>query len=307
VTACLVLGWLMAAPSARAQAWAPPAETGSVTIVFQSIANTGHVLTDGSTIPAGKSRNHAIYFEADYAVTDRISVTAGIPFVFAKYLGPRPPAGVPEPPMVRPVDACYCWHMGWQDFNLVGRFNLLNGAVGLTPSVFAGQPSHDYEYVGEAVVGRRLRELGVAADVGVRLDAISPRLAVQGRYAYTWVEQVLGIPNDRSNLSTDLLFLATDRLSVRASVQRQITHGGLRAGTEGPTLPDGYPWGEITTAEQFREHDRLLRDNYWRLGGGMTFSWPRVDVFASYLGFMGGSDTHAGRAFTIGLVMHVGE
>lgn len=303
VTAGLILAELMAAPTARAQAWASPAGTGSVTITFQSIDNTGHVQTDGSTLHAGKSRNHAIYLEGEYAVTDRFSVAAGIPFVFARYLGPRPPAGLPEPPMVRPVDTCYCWHMGWQDFAFVARTNLLSGAVGLTPSVFAGQPSHDYEYVGEAVIGRRLRELGVAADAGVRVDAISPRLALQGRYAYTWVERVLDIPNNRSNLSTEVLFQASDRLSVRASVHRQITHGGLRAGTTGPTLPDGYPWGEIRTAEQFREHDRLMRDNNWRVGTGLTFSWARVDLFASFLEFVGGTNTHAGRALTTGLVL----
>lgn len=102
-------------------------------------------------------------------------------------------------------------------------------------------------YQGEAVVGQRLRQLGVAADAGARLDAISLRLALQGRYAYTWVEDVLDVPNNRSNLSPEVLFGATDRLSMRAGVHRQITHGGLRAGTAAPTPPDGIPWGEITT------------------------------------------------------------
>jgi hypothetical protein len=290
----------MAPSSARGQAWVPPAGSGSVAISFQSINNTGHVRTDGSTIPGGKSRNHSVYLEADYALTDRFSVAAGIPFVFSKYLGPTPP-DVPRLPL--PIDGCYCWHSGWQDFAFVARANLLNGAVALTPSMFAGQPSHDYEYQGEAVVGQRLRELGVAADAGVRLDTLSPRLALQGRYAYTWVEDVLDVPNNRSHLSTEVLFGATDRLSMRAGVHRQVTHGGLRAGTAGPTPPDAIPWGEITTEELFLEHDRLMRDNNWRVGMGLTFSWRRIDLVASLLEFVGGSDTHAGRAFTTGLVM----
>jgi hypothetical protein len=293
----------MSPSPAHGQAWVPPAGGGSVTVVFQSINNTGHVVTDGSTQPVGKSRNHSVYLEADYTLTDRFAVTAGIPFVFAKYLGPPPPAGEPEPPMVTPGDACYCWHMGWQDFAFVARANVLNGAVALTPSVFVGQPSHDYEYQGEAVVGQRLRELGVAADAGVRLDAISPRLALQGRYAYSWVEDVLDVPNDRSRLSTEVLVQATEGLSMRAGVHRQITHGGLRAGTGGPTLPEGYPWGEIVTADQFREHDRLMRDNNWKVGMGLTYSWSAMDLFASWQEFVGGTDTHAGRAFTTGLVM----
>ena len=36
----------------------------------------------------GRSVNTRIDIEADYAITDRLSVSAGIPFVFAKYVDP---------------------------------------------------------------------------------------------------------------------------------------------------------------------------------------------------------------------------
>jgi hypothetical protein len=49
------------------------------------------------------------------------------------------------------------------------------------------------------------------------------------------------------------------------------------------------------------EHDRLLRDNNWRLGAGITYSMPQMDVFASYVEFVRGTDSHAGRAFTTGI------
>ena len=297
----LALAWVLAASPVRAQAWVPPAGQGTVTIASQVIDNTGHVLTDGSTVYQGRSRSAAIYLEADYAITDRLSVTVGIPFVFAKYLGPPPPPGVPEPPMVQPVDRCYCWQQGWQDVGLSARFNLLNGDTALTTSVAYGLPSHGYEYVGEAVVGRHLRELRIAADAGIRLDAISPRLGVQGRYSYAFVEEVLDVPSNRSNATVEAVFGMTDTLSVRGAVMRQVTHGGLRAGVLPPTPPDGVPWGEITTPELFREHDRLLRDNNWRVGLGLSYSLARADLFLSYVGFVTGSDTHAGRAFTAGL------
>jgi len=304
-------GWVfagvLAASPAFAQAWVPPARQGSVTVAFQVIENTGHVLTDGSTVPQGRSRDASIYLETDYAVTDRFSVAAGVPFVFAKYVGPPPPPGVPEPPMLQPSDLCYCWQQGWADFAFTARYNLFNGPVALTTSVSYGLPSRDYAYVGEAVVGRNLRELRAAVDAGLRLDAISPRLAVQGRYSYAWVQQVLDVPNDRSNITAEALYGLTGKLQIRGGVSRQITHGGLRLGTQGPTLPSGYPWGEATTPELFAEHDRLLRDNYWHLGAGFTYSFSRTDVFVSYVEFIGGSDTHAGRAFTAGLSLPFGQ
>lgn len=294
----LVTAW---AASAQAQAWVPRAGQGSVTLALQQIENTGHVLSDGSVVPAGKSRNGSIYLEVDYAISDRVSISAGIPYVFAKYLGPPPPPGQPEPPMVQDVDRCYCWQHDLQDFGFTLRFNLLNGATALTPSVSAGVPSHAYDYAGEAVVGRGLRELRLAVDLGRRLDFVSRRLVVQGRYSHAWVESAVDVTTDRSNFSAELAFEAADGFVVRAGAWGQVTHGGLRAGLGPAPQPDGIPWGEITTPELFHEHDRLLRDNYWRIGAGLEYSLAGVDLFASYTEFVGGSDTHDGRAFTAGL------
>jgi hypothetical protein len=291
---------LLPSPAAHAQAWVRAAGEGAVTVATQVIDNTGHILTDGSTQPLGKSRSAAIYVEFDYGISDRVSVTAGVPVVFVRYLGPRPPAGVPEPPMVQEVDRCYCWHQGLQDFGFSARYNLLGGPASVTPSIAVGVPSHGYDYIGEAVVGRRLLEMRLAVDAGARLDSISPRLTVQGRYSYAIVEQFLEVPNNRSNVAAEVAFRLTDALTVQGNVLRQVTHGGLRAGTQGPTPPNGYPWGEITTEELFQQHDRLMRDNHWRLGGGVSLSCARADLFVSYLEFVAGSDTHAGRAITLG-------
>ena len=295
---------VVAAPSASAQAWASPAGQGWVTVAFQGIDNTGHVLQDGSTAPFGKSRNASIYVEAAYALNDRLSLSAGVPFVFAKYVGPR---FDPEPPTVQPVDACYCWQDGLQDFGFTARVNLLNGSTALTPSVSVGAPSHGYEHVGEAVVGRGLSELRLAVDVGQRLDFLSPRLAVAGRYTYAFVERVLDVSTNRSNASVELAFQALDRLAVRAVVSRQVTHGGLQAGLGPPPQPDGYPWGEITTAELFREHDRLMRDDSWHVGAALSYAFARADLFASYVEFVSGRNTHAGRAFTVGVSVPFGR
>ena len=299
--AAVVLWIALASGSAYAQPWAPPEGSGAITLAAQTIDNTGHVLSDGSVIPVGKSRTAAIYLQADYAVTDRFSIAVGIPFVFAKYLGPPPPPGVPEPPMVQPVDRCYCWQRAWQDFGLTARFNLLNGSTAVTSSVSIGVPSHGYEYRGEAVVGRGLRELHFAVDAGQRLDWISPRLSVSSRYAYTLVPRVLGVPSNRSNLAADIAFQVTDAFAIEGNLTRQVTHGGLRTGSLPPGGPDGIPWGEITTPELFREHDRLLRDNYWRMGTSVSYSFRALSAFVSYLEFLSGSDTHRGRALTGGI------
>jgi hypothetical protein len=285
----------MPAASAWAQAWVPPAGVGSVTVALQSIDYDGHRVTDGRFFEVGQSVHHRVDIDVDYAVTDRLSLSAGLPVVFAKYVDPNP-----LPPFVPflPVDECRCWQSGWQDVGFTTRYNLLNGAFALTPSVSIGVPSHDYNFRGEAAVGNHLKEMRLALDAGQRLDAISPRLFVQGRYSHAFVERVLDIPNNRSNATVEGGFLITRRLAARGLLSWQHVHGGLRLGSPDSALP---PPGEVNTPERLSEHDRLLRDNNLRVGGGIAYSMRQMDVFASYVEFVRGTDSHAGREFTAGV------
>jgi hypothetical protein len=279
---------------AHAQAWPAPAGAGSVTLSTQVIDNTGHRLSDGFLLQDGKSRSAGAGLDVDFALTDRLAVSLGLPYVAAKFIGPGPP-----PLVFRPVDRCRCWNSAWQNVNAAVRYTVINGVVALTPSLTVVVPSHNYEWLGEAVVGFGLRELRLAVDAGVRLEQVSPRLAISTRYQYAAVEDVLDVPNNRSNASLTLSYLLSERLSVRSGASWQRTHGGLRFGS----LPGAalvVP-GEANTAERFFQHDRLLRDNHWHVGGGVTYSLPRVDVFASYLQFVAGTDTHAGKALTLGV------
>ena len=123
-------------------------------------------------------------------------------------------------------------------------------------------------------MGQRLKELRISVDAGQRLDAISPRLSVQGRYSYAFVERVLDdVPNNRSNATVEGGFLITRRLAARGLFLWQRVHGGLRfGGSDSSALPFS---GDVHTPERMFEHDRLLRDNNWRLGAGITYSMGR--------------------------------
>jgi hypothetical protein len=281
---------------AAAQAWVPEKGEGSINFSWQNISNTGHRLSDGFLAKGGQSTNIGLYIDADYALTDRLSFGVGIPYVFGKYDAPNPP---PPPIPFLPVDQCHCWNSGWQDFNVTVRYNIVNENFALTPSVSFGLPSHDYEFRGEAVLGRNLKETRLAIDAGKRLDFISPRLSVQGSYAYAFVQRPLGLKNDRSNMKLQAGYVLTRRLFVQGLSLWQRTHGGLRFGS--PTLPDLPPPGEVNTPERLDEHDRLLRDNNWRFGGGATYSFEKVDLFGTYVHYATGTDAHAGGALTAGV------
>jgi len=281
---------------AEAQPWVPPAGAGSVTIAYQRIANAGHRLTDGKLVEGGQSVNMALYVEAEYALTNRLTFTLGLPFVMSRYTDSRPP---PPPFPYLPLDQCHCWQSGWQDFGFTARYNLLGGSLAFTPFISAGVPSHNYNYRGEAVLGRNLREVRLGIDAGRRLSAISENLSLQGRYSYAFVQRVLDVPNNRSNMLLESVYVVRGKLAMQGFSAWQRTHGGLRSGSI-PPAELVFP-GDINTPEYLAEHDRLLRDNNWRLGGGIAYSFERMDVFDNYTAYMRGTDTHAGGAITVGI------
>jgi len=279
--ACVVL--CLTAPLASGQAWVAPARIGEVTFAFQNIDNTGHRAHDGELFPGGYdsvSRTFLVNF--DYAVTDRFSFSVDLPYVGSKYLGPEPSF------FALPIDECFCWNHGFQDLGFTARYNIINAAFAMTPSVSAGVPSHDYEYFGEAVLGRNLNEVRIALDAGQRLDAISSRLSVYGRYSYAFVEKVADTGNNRSNMAAGSDVVITRRLLGRIGFSWQRSHGGLRS-------------TEFTEDVQLAQYDRLIRDNHFHMSGGATVSLPHVDVFASYVNYVSGTDTHDGHAFNVGI------
>jgi hypothetical protein len=281
--AALLLALPGTAPrAAHAQAWVPPAGVGVVSALFQTIDNTSHRLSDGSRLDGYDSVSRGVLLALDYGVTDRFSFSVGVPYLGARYLGPEPSF------FGLPIDDCRCWNRGWQDLQVTLRYNLVHGPTAVTPSVSFGLPTHDYDYFGEAVLGRNLKEMRLAIDAGRRLDPISPRLSVSGRYSYAFVERVLDLANNRSNAAVEVGFAVTRRFAARTALAWQRSHGGLR------TI-------EFETDEQWEQFDRLLRDNSFHVSGGIAYSFPRLDVFTTYVHYAGGTDTHVGRSVTVGV------
>lgn len=289
---------LCAVRAASAQAWLPPQGVGAVTLVVQKIDHTGHRLDPGTFDADGKSVNLDLGIALDYALTDRWSISLGVPFVGSKYIGPHPP---PPPIPDLPVDNCRCWHRTWQDVSATSRFNLVSSDTGfaLTPSMAIVLPTHNYDPEGEAVAGRQLTELDLAVDAAQRLDPISSRLAINAHYSYAVVERVLDIPNNRSNVVLEGEYAASRRLSVAGFVMWQHTHGGVPVSA---VLAPGAP------ADLILEHDRFLRDNSMHVGGRASYSFRRskFDVFGSCISFVSGTNTHAGRVITVGLTRWFG-
>lgn len=283
-----------------AQAFTAPKGTGSLTLAWQYVDNTGHRMSDGFLSARGESVTTSVLVEAEYAFTDRLSAGVGIPYVFARYTGDLPSFSR------LPHDECKCWHSSFQDLAVMARYRLGGESWAVTPLVRLVLPSHDYRYEGEAVVGRNLNEAQVGALAGVRLGFV-PRTTVQAGYTYGVVESPLdGLSLDRSSGFIDLGHSVSRRLYVRAAAVWQRTHGGLRAGSQ-TGIPFDFP-GELAPfgSERYAQRDRVLRSHWWQLGGGVAYSVGQTDVFASYSKYVWGRDAHNGQVVGAGVTWYFG-
>ena len=297
-SAIVLVSSLPAAPVA-AQAFTAPRGVGSFTLSWQYVDNTGHRLSDGYLNPFGQSVTTSGLGEFEYAVTDRLSLSAGIPYVFAKYTGKNPPrSGLP-------VDTCRCWHSSFADFSLLARYRLGGETWAVTPLARVGAPSHDYAYRGEAVVGKRLNEMQLGVVTGVRLVDLLPKATVQVGYTYAFVEKALDdISVNRSNGFVDFCYAATRRLYARVAWLGQYTHGGVQAGSlTGNPFP--FP-GELNTPARQAEADRILKVRYMQVAGGVSVNAGPVDLFVSYTKYVWGHDSHNGQVFGAGATFYFG-
>ena len=277
---------------AAAQAWAPRAREGEVTFVVQTIDHLGRVFTVGR-FDCCETTNVALVVDAHYGLTDRWSISAGLPYVFAEFWAKDHPESPPPPPWLTlsPADACRCLHSAFQDVSVGAHYNAVRvrRSFSLMTSVTTGLPSHAYEYVGEAVVGFDLKELSLSADAGKQLDFLLPGLSIDGRYAYTFVERALDISHNRSNVGLDAGYVFPKRVAGHVILSWQRTHGGVTI------VPD-----EIQdNPALYTEFHRLLQDNWFHGGAGVSYVLRAWELSFSFQNTISGNNTHDVHVYTV--------
>ena len=274
---------LLVPASAGAQAFTPPPRVGSVTLGWQWVDNTGHILTDGTLFPRGQSVTTSLMVEVDYGVTERFAATVAVPFVFARYTGDLPPFSGLE------RDACRCWNQSFQDLSIAGRYRFGDEFWAITPQVRFVLPTHDYPYRGEAVVGPNLQQLLLGIGAAWRLAPVLPKASIQAGYTFALTETVEDVRPNRSNLTTSFGYALTRSLFVHGGALFQKTHGGITA------------FGlAVAPPEQAAQADRLLKMRFWHMTGGVSYSTRFADLFFSVEPYVWGRDTHDGIAYTVG-------
>lgn len=283
--------------STSAQTWLPARREGNVTLAYQNLLARGHLLPTGGLAKgapgADTVRSHALTAELEYGLTDRVAVKLSLPYVAAKYEGAVPHVlGVHNQASVID-DGSY--HGTSQDFRLGVRCNVLSRRLAITPFAEGIIPSHHYESRGHAVSGQDLRALVAGVNLGVLLDAL-PGTYFQAQLSHAFVQKVAGMRPNRSHVNAEAGYFVTERLALRVIESWQTTHEGL-----------DFPYAGLPSALSVN-HDRLSRNNFLTVGGGIIFaideSWQ---VFGSVGTMVWGQNVHRRKGFNIGVNRHFGS
>ena len=283
----LLTGFLIAgsAAPARAQAWLPPKGEASLALGYGDIFVNKHYLGtsanpgDNVENDFGHIRSQSIQLAVGYGLTDRLAVSAALPYILTKYYGT--PGQNFFPHTISIDDGQY--HGIFQDFRFDLGYQLLRGPVAVAPFFAAVIPSHSYTIFAHSAAGRDLHEYLLGSSFGARLDQVLAGSYVELTYSYAFVERVLGIHHDRSNAFLELGYFLTPSLSIRGIATGLYTHGGL-------TFPaaDRLPPPEI-----FFHHDQLGHDSGIDVGGGLSYVLTgSTEVYVSYLTQVQGRGGH---------------
>lgn len=287
------------AVSGDCQAWVAPKHSGSIAISYlNDFSNKdyfGHgenyIITpvdvtapDGTFYPRGTKidefgevRTQGVYFDFSYSLTDKLAVSASLPYLAPKYTGADNATSAFFVPHRFPDGSIQLddghYHGSFADIGLRLRYNITARPFMITPFVEYNGPSHDYLFYSHAIVGRHVNSLGLGSYFGGTLDRAIPNAYLQGRYEYTFDEKILGISRHRSLGEVEFGYFVTPPIRAFMILAGQITHGGLNA-------PYGIPGPPVASNEFFFHHTQITRDNYLNIGFGGQYSLnDRVDFF----------------------------
>jgi hypothetical protein len=235
---------------------------GHVSLGYQYINVRGFQSSIGK-LPIGDVETHSLDVDIDYYLTERLTLSAGIPFIVKRYQGggPHDPLLLNPPrPEVENVDLGK-WNTGFQDFHLGVQYLAMESPTfRIEPYAFLGVPSNDYPFFGHAAIGQQLIKFDVGSgftwfppisDAYYRLDA-----------GYVFVEKTLGVNINHWLIRAEAGYFFSPRLTGRVFVLLKRGHG--------LTFPDDFP--PPRDSEKWYQHDRLVKHNYMNVGAGMDWA-----------------------------------
>jgi hypothetical protein len=251
--------------------------SGQFVVAYQFNTTDGFESSIGD-LPIGSIDTHVLNFELEYALTDRLTVIAGLPYVRKRYNnGPLPHDPLlldPPRPYIENVDTGD-WNSGFQDMNFGVKYRVRDDAFSVEPFVYLGVPSQEYPFYGNAAIGQQLTRLQLGSSF-IWYPGLS-NAYYRADIGYVFVEETLGVSVNYWNIRAEAGYQFGPRITGRL-------FGLLKKGS-GLSVPDDFPGfpGQLTD-ELWYQHDRLLKHNYLNIGIGLDWALnEHYSVSANYM------------------------
>jgi outer membrane receptor protein involved in Fe transport len=280
---CLVLALpALAADDLQSPDGGHTAGNGSISLSYQNIV-VNEFNTSVSEVDIGEVQTHALYLEGTYALTDRWTLTAGLPYIKKRYIGAGvhdPLTLVPPRPEVPLIDDGN-YHSEFQDFYLGVSYLWISDPVIVEPFARLEIPSHDYPHFANAAIGQNLWK----AEIGIEVIKLMPfsDWYFRAETSYTFVEETLGVSVNHFRLNTEVGYFFNDAFSAKWLVLAK--HGrGNDATLFPPSNRTGEPWFQ---------HDRTTRHSYVNTGVGANWYFhDNYQLSGSVITSVWGSSVH---------------
>ncbi|MDH3640822.1 MAG: transporter [Gammaproteobacteria bacterium] len=270
---------------------ASEADRGHIALSYQYIRVDGFESSIGE-LDIGTTDTHTFSVEVDYKLTDRVSVSVGVPLVTKRYRGggPHVPSSIIPPQDDQFIDDGD-YHTEVQDISFGVRYLLTTSPLTIEPFLFYGVPSHDYPHFAHAAVGQNLWRV----EAGASFTYLPPLSDFYFRLApsYTFMEETFGVSIDHWRVHGEVGYLLKPGVSAR--VFALVKEG------DGLDFPEDFPPPRNT--EFWFQHDRMVRHNYVNMGAGVDWQFSeRTALSFSALTMVEAEQVHKmDYAFTVGL------
>jgi hypothetical protein len=287
---------VLSAP-AFAQAWLPEKGSGAVSFQYQNGLVREHYF-GSSAADVGHIESHSVIADVFYGLTDRLAVRFNVPFIVAKYNGPKPHIlpGLPNHDNGR-------YHGTLQDLRFDVRYALTPyRALNVTPFAAAIVPSHNYLYFAHSAAGTDLHEVQIGTFVARTLEPFTRQVFVQARVAYGFFQPVLGIKHNRSYIDLELGYAPRPGFRVFLLGTSLTTHGGVNFVPPPNTLSALEAMGP----DFWQHHDQIADERSTNIGlGGAVEITRSLDLFGSIGTNVLEVNGHAmARALSVGVTWH---
>jgi len=251
----------------------PAAGHGSISIGYQQTYVDGLRRDSHTVIDAGEGTMRSLQLDAQYFLSDRWSLRAGIPFVSNVFHG-SPHCPTTEPVQCRNMPALNPqrpesrfqdddrYHGTWQDWHFGASYHATpRPGWFLTPSLTVWIPSHNYTFFSNAAPGQRIWKLEPALELAHQFDFTN--LYYRARYGYVLTEKVLDTRMSHHRLELELGWFINERLTARV----------FTIGKKG----DGYSLQELgpltagRSNDYWYHHDQIVKHDFAEAGIGFDY------------------------------------